>query len=181
MSQEMLEKTSKADFFTKVQRTPKHVLAGFWQLLWKLICRHSSVLDSKLRMFHKTCAISTWTLTKERNALHLFRKLRKMNLFFQTHSFASARVAHLTFLSEIARKKIFFICESGKGNSKEMSHLSKKLMRRIRHQKFSRQKWRCVKNFWPFWHTNQNPEWFRLCLFPWKYSQVSVTLILWPN
>ena len=48
---------------------------------------------------------------------------------------------------EIARKKIFFISERGKGNSKEMSHLSKKLMRRIRHQKFSRQKWRCVKKF----------------------------------
>ena len=128
-SEKCWKNASRADFFTRVQSTQKHV----WSV-WSYISEKFDRINSQF--------FSVW---------------------------------------EIARKKIFFISERGKGNSKEMSHLSKKLMRRIRHQKFSRQKWRCVKKFWLCWHTNQNPEWFRLCLFSWKYSEVSSILTLWPN
>ena len=108
------------------------------------------VIDCEL-MFMQTCGLENENVLqkilhfelllwkKERNTLTLFRDLRNL--------MSSIDNLHISKSSEIARKKIFFISENAKGKSKEMSHLSKKLMRRIRHQKFSRQKWRCVKKF----------------------------------
>ena len=69
----MLGKQSKIVFFTKVQRTPKLVLAGSELHLWTLICQHSFIYVSRnvwktfrSRLFHegtadpKTCFEWFW-------------------------------------------------------------------------------------------------------------------------
>ena len=118
-------------------------------------------------------------LWKRKQCLESVSELEISNIFNR----GSARIArnlHFQSLGNGEKKDILHFW-NGKGNSKEMSHFSEKLMSRISHQEFSRQKWRCVKKFWLFWHTNQNPSNFRLCLFSWKYSHVNTTLTLWPN